>query len=316
VEPPYGGIWNRIKAGKVVPFLGAGASMAGRPGNATWDPDRPQFLPSGADLAQFLADEANFPKADDPRDPGYHDRRDLAKVSSYYADTVGRGPLRERLRDVLLRPDYQPGPLHQFLAAVPSPQVIVSTNYDTLLEQAFQAAGKPYDLVVYVSDGDELAESVLWWRHGATDPTHVHAADLDIDLATTSVIYKMHGTVITRLSDFDSFVITEDDYVNYLAQIDSAVPAVLATHFSRRSFLFLGYSLRDWNLRVILKNLSKPFATRAAQRGRAEEQLPSWAILRKPSPVEQVLWSKRLVQIFDVDLDEFVTNIGRRMGGG
>jgi len=30
-EPPYGIIWNCWKAGKVIPFLGAGASFIGRP---------------------------------------------------------------------------------------------------------------------------------------------------------------------------------------------------------------------------------------------------------------------------------------------
>ena len=30
-EPPYGIIWNEIKEGNVVPFLGAGASFVGRP---------------------------------------------------------------------------------------------------------------------------------------------------------------------------------------------------------------------------------------------------------------------------------------------
>jgi hypothetical protein len=34
--------------------------------------------------------------------------------------------------------------------------IIVSTNYDTLIEQAFQEAGKPYDLVVYPTDKPEL----------------------------------------------------------------------------------------------------------------------------------------------------------------
>ena len=44
------------------------------------------------------------------------------------------------------------GPLHRLLASVESPLVIVSTNYDTLVERALQEAGKPYDLVVYPAD--------------------------------------------------------------------------------------------------------------------------------------------------------------------
>src|SRR5581483_11637431 len=101
-EPPYGVIWNRLKAGKVVPFLGAGASFVGRSPDARWDADKPAFLPSGIELAHFLADEAMFPSTIPS------DRDDLAKVSSYYADISGRRTLRERLREVLNH-DYQSG---------------------------------------------------------------------------------------------------------------------------------------------------------------------------------------------------------------
>lgn len=36
-EPPYGIIWNRLKAVNVVPFLGVGASFVGRPLDTKWD---------------------------------------------------------------------------------------------------------------------------------------------------------------------------------------------------------------------------------------------------------------------------------------
>jgi hypothetical protein len=38
LEPPCGIIWNRMKAGKAVPFLGAGASIASRTPGQAWDP--------------------------------------------------------------------------------------------------------------------------------------------------------------------------------------------------------------------------------------------------------------------------------------
>lgn len=82
-EPPYGVIWNRMKSGKVVPFLGAGASMAGRPPGAPWDPRNPAFLPSGRELSNFLATETMFPS----EYPG--DRDDLAVMCS----TSGSSPI-------------------------------------------------------------------------------------------------------------------------------------------------------------------------------------------------------------------------------
>jgi len=310
-EPPYGVIWNRLKAGKVVPFLGAGASMAGRPSDTAWNPDSPAFLPSGRELSNFLAAETMFPS----EHPG--DRDDLAKVSSYYADISGRRTLRERLREILNHA-YQPGELHKFLASVPAHQVIVATNYDTLLEQAFRSAGKPYDLVIYPADRKDIANAVLWWPHGKTEPTPIAPNDLDryLDLSKTSVIYKMHGTLERDTEEWDNFVITEEDYVEFLSRmtVNTAIPAIFYNHFRERSFLFLGYSLSDWNLRVILKNLSKCISSKRSGE-LDEEPLPSWAIQFQPTELARKLWEKRNVSIFDLTLDAFTLKMMQQQGG-
>ncbi len=62
VDPPYVIIANRLEAGKVVPFLGAGASLVERPPGETWTTDNSVFLPSGLDVAHFLADTVRYPK--------------------------------------------------------------------------------------------------------------------------------------------------------------------------------------------------------------------------------------------------------------
>ena len=291
-EPPYGAIWDLLKTGNVVPFLGAGASLAGRPTVDKWDGDHPTVLPSGAELATYLAGKSGFPSAD------RSDFEDLAKVSSYFSDLLGRRRLRDRLRNIVNH-DFEVGSLHGLIAAIPANLLIVVTNYDTMLERAFQAVGRPYDLVIYPADRTDFAGAVLWWPHGADRPQPVEPNRLDIDLTAKTVIYKMHGTVVRDTAEWDSFVITEDDYVEFLSRMNTAVPAVFYSHCRSRSFLFLGYSLRDWNLRVVLRNLSRTLV----QRG--DEELPSWAIQRNPSELEKALWQKRNVEIFDVPLDEF-----------
>jgi hypothetical protein len=308
-EPPFGVIWNRMKSGKVVPFLGAGASLAGRPPGTQWDPHNPGFLPSGRELSHFLAGETSFPSEH------AGDRNDLAKVSSYYADISGRRILRERLREVLNH-QYQLGPLHRFLASVPAHQVIVTTNYDTLLEQAFREAGKPYDLVIYPADRKDFANAVIWWPHGKTEPFIEAPNDLYVDLAKTTVIYKMHGTFEPDTNKWDNFVITEEDYVEFLSRMtaNTAIPAIFYDYFRERSFLFLGYSLSDWNLRVILKNLSKCFSPKRTG-DQDEETLPSWAIQFKPSELACKLWEKRNVSIFNLTLDKFTLKMKQQQGG-
>jgi len=310
MEPPYGVISGLLKKRRVVPFLGAGASMVGRAPDAVWNADAPAFLPSGLDLAHLLADEAELPSSDE------HDRGDLAKVASYFANVAGRRNLRDRLREVLLAGTYRCGELHDFLASqVPDPLVIVVTNYDTLLEQAFQAAGRAYDLVIYPADRRDIANAVLWWEHGRAEPTAVSPNELDIDLERTTVIFKMHGTVVPESDEWDNFVITEEDYVEFLSRLsfNTAIPAIFYPYFRERSFLFLGYGLRDWNLRVLLKNLSKHLSARRHPGDDENEVLPSWAIQMHPSPLEERLWQRNHVNIFDCSLDAFVERIRLRM---
>jgi len=307
-EPPYGVIWNRVRAGKVIPFLGAAASFVGRAPGVSWNPQQPQFLPSGVELSRFLAQETSFPSSD-PRDID-----DLAKVSSYYAIVSGRRTLHERLHEVF---NYQFtfGPLHQFLASVPAPLLIVSTNYDTFIEQAFQAANKPYDLVIHPSQRKDIANAVWWWPHGSPEPNVVPPNELDVDLDKTTVIYKMHGTIQHETDKWDSFVITEEDYVDFLSRMtnNAAVPSLFYEYFRTRSFLFLGYSLRDWNLRVVLKNLDRYLGRKRGLDDDEDEPLPSWSIQLYPSELERKLWEKRNVNIFDMTIDDFVAKMQQWM---
>src|ERR1035441_7307620 len=134
--PPYGGISDAWQAGNVVPFLGAGASRIGQgEGSAA--------LPSSAELADFLAVGVNYPS----RLP--HER-DLARISSLYENLIGRPTLKSKLRGKLgpTGPDDQPrnfphGDIHKLIAKQGGPRLIVTTNYDTLIEDAFIEAGRP-----------------------------------------------------------------------------------------------------------------------------------------------------------------------------
>lgn len=312
-DPPYGVIWNRLRRGKVVPFLGAGASMAARAPDAKWDPDNPASLPSGAELSRLLADETSFPFSR----PAETD--DLATVSSYYCDMNGRRVLRERLRELLVG-DYPCGALHSFLASLEVPLVFVVTNYDTLLEKAFIAANRAYDLVIHPADRRDYANAVLWWPHGAAEPhfREPNRLEQDIDLARKTVIYKMHGSVCSDNARWDNFVITEDDYVDFLSRMTThtAVPSLFSSDFREKSFLFLGYGLKDWNLRVVLKNLGRDQAAREDGPSDDDELPRSWAIQRNPSEFERRLWEARGVSIFDIGIDEFIDNLRRVAEGG
>ncbi|MDZ7290818.1 MAG: SIR2 family protein [candidate division KSB1 bacterium] len=281
--PPFPLIRERLRQGRIIPFLGSGASR---------DRSKRKRLPNSAILARYFARKTRFPE---------NESRDLAKVAQYYNVVAGREPLHEELHKVFTR-DYQNTSLHTFLAEVPVPLLIVTTNYDNLIERAFQDKARKFDVVIQTA-GLTLSEQLLWWQYGNTEPIEVLSKDLDIDLDSVTVIYKMHGALDREQPDRDQYVITEDDYIDFLVRMikNTAIPDIFAERFLTRPFLFLGYSLRDWNLRVVLNYIEKTL--------RRPKGIKSWAIQDNPSPLEKRFWQERGVEVFNMKIDDFVERL-------
>jgi hypothetical protein len=294
-ETHYRIVAKAIAEGRVVPLLGAGVNMLGRPSGAAWE--QGQYLPSGVELAAYLAGLFDFPPDELP---------DLLRVSQYITVMTGSGPLYEKLHQ-LLDADYQPTKVHTLLAAVPAflrrqglirYQLIVTTNYDDALERAFKAAGEEFDLVSYIAEGQHRGNFLHVPPDGATRlierPNEYNA----LSLSKRTVILKIHGAIDRLDPERDSYVITEDHYIDYLTRTDIShlVPASLAARLRRSHFLFLGYSLADWNLRVILHRIW----------GEQELSYRSWSIQLNPKPIEEGFWRKRGVEILHAPLEDYI----------
>src|SRR5205823_10103808 len=119
-------------------------------------------------------------------------------------------------------------------------------------------------------------------------------------------ILKVHGAVDHVNAEMDSFVVTEDDFLDYLvgADISLMVPVTVAARLRRSHFLFLGYGLRDWNMRVILRRIW----------GEQRLSYKSWAVYPlPPDPIENSLWRDRGVDVVDVALDQYVSGLHDRL---
>jgi hypothetical protein len=287
--------------GKVIPVLGAGVNRAGRPPGSTWQPTA-GYLPDGSELARHLATHFRYPG---------EDATDLMRVSQYALTASGDGPLYDELHR-LFQAEYAPGPPHRFLASL-APllrarglphQLILTTNYDYALELAFADAGEEVDLVVYSSGEDGRAD--FWHQAPGGEPVLIESPNTYYDLSTDArtVILKIHGSVDRRSPpdrDFENFVITEDDYIDYLAHAEplSLFPVRLAAVLKTSHLLFLGYGLRDWNLRVLLRRL---------WRDQRRHYAP-WAVQLGPDPMELRFWGKRGLEILDADLGTYVDQL-------
>ena len=288
-EPPYELIRDGLAKGRVIPFLGAGVSLGSRVNGQSWTSPRSDFLPSAAELANYLDRRSGFPSGEPP---------ELTRVAQYFDGVAGRGGLDDELHTVFAR-DYKPSPIHYYLADFPN-LIIVTTNYDDLQERAFREKGRPFHKVVYRTS----SPAFLVWEHGAAEARETPANELDLPVGQIPIIYKMHGTCDPGNTERDSYVITEDDYVEFLSRMTSqtAIPAVFAEPFRRSHFLFLGYGLRDWNLRVVLHKNWQAWPRR---------RYASWAIQHCAQRLEREFWSRRLLTIYEMSIAEFLDRLQR-----
>jgi hypothetical protein len=282
--------------GDVVPVLGAGANLCDREPEEGWT--RGSNLPSGAELSRWLADEFECEVPD---------RGDLVRVSQYADVTNGEAPLYGRLREVFLQEGAIPS-LHRFLAGLPGwmaahgkpprTQLIVSTNYDDLMEIALREAKVEFDLVHYVTNGPNRG---LFVHRRAGEPevliTVPNAYD-EVDPRQRTILLKIHGTIDRDDKSQDSYVITEDHYIEYLTRTNPSelIPAKLLEKMVNSHFLFLGYGMRDWNLRVILHRI---LALR-------DLDWRSWAVQSRVDRLDEELWRARDIDLLEHRLADYV----------
>jgi len=85
------------------------------------------------------------------------------------------------------------------------------------------------------------------------------------------LVYHIHG----EIDNPQSMVLTEDDYLNFIVklyiEIDKLFPAEIKNAFVSSSIIFIGYSLSDWNLRIILRRIA--YSMKSAARTHCSIQL-------------------------------------------
>src|SRR5204862_7716334 len=109
-------------------------------------------------------------------------------------------------------------------------QLILTTNYDDLLECAFKEAGEEYDVLSYIADKSpiETQESVEKRKTSRfryipydVDPDLVKHPNEFLPVPGRTIILKIHGAIDRSGWEHSSFVITEDDYLDYLSHMNS-----------------------------------------------------------------------------------------------
>lgn len=181
-------------------FVGAGISKTSETGSFT--------LPSWNDLITELKQELNL-----------ENEYDFLKIAQLYYLASGGFTYYKKLKKYF--PDnIQPSEIHKLIFEI-KPQVVITTNWDTILENTIQQNAYIYDVI---SSDKDLVKSSLGRK-----------------------LIKMHGDFRNH-----NIVFKEDDYLNYAQNfplIENYVKSILSTH----TVLFLGYSYSDIDIKHVIK---------------------------------------------------------------
>ncbi len=219
----------------------------------------------------------------------------LSAIAQQYEDAYESNSLQATAEKFYRARQYAPSPVHETLASLPFP-LIVTTNPDDLLTQAFKAANKTPISQRYHPRGDKRANPEFVIPGSPAAP----------------VIYHLFGDA----NEPSSLVLSENDMLDFLIAVisgSSPLPNSLLSALKRKgqSFLFLGFGVRRWELRMLLKILLKTWGQDQSNPIAAE---PLRGLLDSDCE-EMILFYQRgtRVEIEDTDIGDFLTEISRRL---
>ncbi|WP_443625130.1 SIR2 family protein [Catenibacterium sp.] len=171
-------------------------------------------LPKWSDLIKLMLKEMPDLKYDENK----LSSDDYLKIAQMYFNTFGEEKYKEKVKESF-KEDRTPNKIHDLIFAL-HPNHILTTNYDNLLEQEAVKVGRNFSVI----NADNAVSSA----------------------PSSSYIVKVHG-------DFSSsnLVLKEQDYLDY-EQNYKLIDKLVKTIFSTNLVIFIGYSLQDYNIKLIL----------------------------------------------------------------
>lgn len=251
----------------------------------------------------------------------------LLSVASFCSYTQGPESVWLQLRD-LFQNKVKPTTIHRMVACIARNHLfrpgqrrhylIVTTNYDHLVEEALKLAAVPYcvlavdksDNKVDATPSEDLQAHLEMNKEDFTEfletiersPENCHIQDY----RPVIVVYKIHGDLYPPRKDRDSVILTDEDYVDYMRKSgpkNDRIPADVKNLMGGKGFLFLGYSFSDWNVRSWYKSLAEDPNLR-------KNHPKDYAVMLDLDPYEGGFFENRTtINILLTKLNRFATSV-------
>lgn len=207
-------------------------------------------------------------------------------VASALKVDLGAG-FDEAIETIFIKPNPKPTNLHRALTALDKLPFVLTINYDTLIEDAYQDRGKKVAVSTFVDEGD------------------VHRRLIKREF----FLLKAHGDA-ARVGN--GIVLTDVDY-RHLLYRSPGYRALLSAIFTMFPIVFVGASMSDPEINLLLGYIADSFSTTSGP--------VHYALLAKEdiTAVEKERWAKDFkVQIIEVskennyaEVTEFLEELGK-----
>lgn len=193
------------------------------------------------------------------------------KIPQYFFDTKGATGYYKLLDSVFRKP-YKPNDIDELIIEL-DPEHIITTNYDHLIEDVVNPNVSNYTVIK--NDKDLLEQDGRRY------------------------IIKMHGDI----DNVEELVLKEDDYLKY-SQNHIIIETYIKSLLVDKTFLFVGYSLNDNNLSLIMSYIDYFVKDKGIEKSSSHYLVVN--SISKPER-ETLYWKNKGVEL--VDLSELSTDM-------
>lgn len=287
-QPNYNSLAKRLNAGEIAICIGTELA-----------PTSDAQLKSVSELPQAISALASFENMN---------TQALAEVCEYaelHTD-CRRHAVVTALQTLLTPPlDYRPDiALYELLANLQKPFLVLSSGFDTLLEQRLANSGKRFVSIIANNNADSAAERLFL---SYSDKENYFCSDEQLSALRLmeegySLIFYPRGNHDNLQ---DTLLLSERDYFNATDLLNNRYPAYLHNKLKGRGLWFLGYHPDSWETRMLAKVLQYQ------RRNNRDQPL---VIQQQANDFAKFFWDDLKCRHYnDIDLNEFIVKIGESL---
>ncbi len=221
-EKNYDALKEKCKAGKIIPFVGAGLSI---PPYLGWRASLEELVSScDSSVGEELKDLLNKDLYEDAAD--------------FIVDSLGKGQFEQDFKELFSEEKIKNIGISNSMRLLPDlfPAAVITTNFDKCIETSYSEKGNLFSSVITPKDAATLDDYIT-----------------QITRNNAHFLWKIHGDI----DCFNKRVFTSKEY-NETYQADPKVKETMYNFFRNSQLLFLGCSLSgNDRYMAILKKLGK-----------------------------------------------------------